>query len=328
MPIDSTVVNGQFVFNDRISDAVLAIDNGIFISGIPDAEDGAWRTVNASGYFVMPGLVQAVSARDLDELNLALQGVTTVIPEFSAASAEELFSEVSDFERSARINFLPCWDIPASSNVEQLSEVTERGIRIFTVHDLATGFSVLQHCHLATIRVPGSSPFLRALVANQGNSRIVILIQSADQLEQIADLLENDMIYAEAPLDLLLENYSGGSPTTVFDQIDIVTVARDAASHPLLPVLFHSFFGNCNDSMRKISELASRAPAIAHGLEDRKSRLETGADADFFVLDPDNADNWNRSSFPGRVIFSQARGQILLYNEAVDILPGQAKMER
>jgi hypothetical protein len=327
VPIDSKVVNGQFVFNDRISNAELALHDGKVISGIPDTEDGAWRTINASGYFVMPGLLQPIPVQELDELALALQGVTTTIPIFSSSSAEELLAELSEFERNARINFLPCWDVPTGSPLGSITTATKHGVRVFTVHDHAIAGYLVQNSDAYTVRVPASSSFLQDLVSNRNGNLIVVLIQTIGELQQCAELLDFEGVYSEVSLDVLLESLTFPHSDQMLALVDYVTVSSDSARHPLLPVLVHQVFSSQPAYVDAIAQLTAVTPAKAYGLEDRKATFRAGADADFFVMDPDQSDNWNKSEFPGRVIFSQTRGQILLYNEAIDVLPGHAISE-
>ncbi|CAN5822858.1 hypothetical protein BH23CHL2_BH23CHL2_29100 [soil metagenome] len=75
-PLDTRVTNGRFVGPDAPASSILTIHDGKIVDA--PGED-VWRTVNASGHLVLPGLIQP-SATDLDSALTAIRGgVTTAI---------------------------------------------------------------------------------------------------------------------------------------------------------------------------------------------------------------------------------------------------------
>ena len=71
-------------------------------------------------------------------------------------------------------------------------------------------------------------------------------------------------------------------------------------------------------------ELISLNTAGVYGLV-QKSGYDVGKDGDLVVFDPDTADPYLDSQWPGRVIFSLQRGNILLYNGQLHTVPGDGR---
>ncbi len=75
-PLDSRVTNGRFVGPGAPAVGSLTIHNGKVVDE-PNAE--VWRTVNASGHIVFPGLIQPGATAAEDVLDIVRGGVTTAI---------------------------------------------------------------------------------------------------------------------------------------------------------------------------------------------------------------------------------------------------------
>lgn len=75
--IDTTIANGRFVSPDGPIDHAISIHEGVVLDG-PEF-DQVWRTIEASGHLVFPGLIQPGTLDGDTPLNLARNGTTTVI---------------------------------------------------------------------------------------------------------------------------------------------------------------------------------------------------------------------------------------------------------
>jgi dihydroorotase-like cyclic amidohydrolase len=75
-PLDTRVTNGRFVGPDAPANGSLTIHNGRIVDA---ADSDVWRTVNASGHLVFPGLIQPSGVEIETALTAVRGGVTTAI---------------------------------------------------------------------------------------------------------------------------------------------------------------------------------------------------------------------------------------------------------
>ena len=82
-PLDTRVINGRFVGPDAPADAALTIHDGVVVD---DPNHDVWRTVNASGHLVFPGLMQPSPADIESALTAVRAGMTTATSDSATAN--------------------------------------------------------------------------------------------------------------------------------------------------------------------------------------------------------------------------------------------------
>lgn len=222
-PLDTRVVNGRFIVPDGPAISRLTIHGGRVIDD--DASD-VWRTVNASGHLVFPGLIQPGSPAPDAALDLVRGGTTAVLAS-------------PDYEGAA------CMDVITSKPDE-----------------------------------------------------LWIITPSPD-----GTLSDSDW---EALLGDAAVHFSGG----------------DDRAFPVIHFLYHEGHVKRGMSLERIAAVTSANMARAAGVYPRKGSFEVGSDGDLFVFDPETQDPYRDLGYPGRVIFSLMRGQILLYNGQIHTAAG------
>lgn len=75
--IDTTVTNGRFVGTDSIAAHAISIHQGVVLDA-PEFEQ-VWRTIDASGHLVFPGMIQPGTIAGSVPLQLARTGTTTIL---------------------------------------------------------------------------------------------------------------------------------------------------------------------------------------------------------------------------------------------------------
>jgi len=222
-PLDTRVTNGRFVNPDGPAISQLTIHAGEVVA---DDQSDVWRTVDASGHFVFPGLIQpGLPAHDA-ALDLVRGGTTAVHWTGDDVSAA-------------------CLDVVKSSI---------DGLRIVT---------------------PATDGSL-----------------------------------SDSEWDLLL----GDEPAHF-------SVGEQRA-FPVIHFLYHEGHVKRGMSLERIAAVTSGNLARAAGIYPRKGSFQVGSDGDLFVFDPETPDPYRDLGYPGRVIFSLMRGQILLYNGQIHTSAG------
>ena len=77
MTIDTTVTNGRFVGPEDVFEHAISIHEGLVI-GTAEMDD-VWRTIDASGHLVFPGMLQPGSLNANTTLKLVRRGTTTLL---------------------------------------------------------------------------------------------------------------------------------------------------------------------------------------------------------------------------------------------------------
>lgn len=88
MTIDTTVTNGRFVGPDGVFEHSISVHEGRVLD-TPEFDD-VWRTVNASGHVVLPGMIQPGSFEGAEPLTLARRGTTTLLVTGDPGSAASM----------------------------------------------------------------------------------------------------------------------------------------------------------------------------------------------------------------------------------------------
>ncbi len=83
-PLDTRITNGRFVGPDAPASGSLTIHDGIIVEA-PDQP--VWRTVNASGHLVFPGIAQPAGINPEDALIKVRGGITTAISDDEVTSS-------------------------------------------------------------------------------------------------------------------------------------------------------------------------------------------------------------------------------------------------
>lgn len=218
-PLDTRVVNGRFVGPDAPANSTLTIHDGVVVDE-PDRD--VWRTVNASGHLVFPGLIQPSGVLPDDALVHVRKGVTTAI--LSGGDSGE----------GACLDYLPA---------------------------------------------DGST---------------ITIVEPDDQSSLSDD--DWELLAGDAPVHFQ---------------------APALSTFPVIHFLYHEGHVRRSISLQRIADLTSGNLARHRKVFPQKGSFGVGSDGDLFVFDPDSDDPYNELAWPGRVIFSLLRGQILLYNGQV-----------
>lgn len=101
--------------------------------------------------------------------------------------------------------------------------------------------------------------------------------------------------------------------------------APATSGFPVMHFLYHEGHIKRDLTLNRIADLTSGNLARALGIFPKKGSFAIGADGDLFVFDPDSDDAYSDIPWPGRVIFSLLRGNILLYNGQIHTSAGDGK---
>ena len=77
MTIDTTITNGRFVGPDGVFEHSISIHEGRVLD-TPEFDD-VWRTIDASGHLILPGMIQPGAFTGEEPLTLARRGTTTLL---------------------------------------------------------------------------------------------------------------------------------------------------------------------------------------------------------------------------------------------------------
>ena len=320
MPIDSQVVNGRFVGTERDKPASLEIDQGRFIS--VDEEIEVWRTVDASGYYVLPGAVQTGHPGSETALALVRQGISSTIVPLNC-NLDELAVEIDDVRSNAVLDFAVCWTLPADTTTTDVRAARKRGVTVFDVGAVRPDQSIAGAIAGAAVRIPADSPDLDSWLGMTGDARFVLTNVTSENLETAvrAKAVRHSHTYLETALNSLIPDGDTLSDAIESGTIDIVDSA--GSENWLLQSLYSSgLIQRVGIPVSRLIELISTSPARAYGMAQRKGRLDVGCDADFAVFDPEQQSGVSVAALTGRVVYAQLRGEILLFNDELHLPPG------
>lgn len=294
MPIDTTVVNGRFVTATGIDDRPISIHHGAVL---PEAElQDVWRTIDASGFLVLPGLIQPGNISGDDALATVRQGTTVALPE-TIVSPDEAASAAFD-----HLDVLDVTDLDLAeddSNIELNRRILLCRAPRPDLNDAFAGRTVI----LSGL----------ALLPEQwltGDTHQTILRVGSDPVPS-AWLERAAMI--QVPLSLLAEEIEIAW-AFVEDEAAPVHVIIDQLDIPALPLLVYQSRQQHTLSLERIVDVVSSTPARVFGLQPDKGDFSAGGNGDLVVFDPDAEDPYRPAPWPGRVILSLQRGELLYYN--------------
>jgi hypothetical protein len=93
-------------------------------------------------------------------------------------------------------------------------------------------------------------------------------------------------------------------------------------SFPIIQFLYHEGHAERGLTIERIVDVTATAIAQSLSVYPRKAGFSGGSDGDLYVFDPETPDPYRDHPWPGRVIFSLQRGNILLYNGQIHTNPG------
>lgn len=234
MTIDTTVTNGRFVGPNGVFEHSISIHEGRVLA-TPEFED-VWRTIDASGYLVLPGMLQPGSFTGDQPLTLARRGTTTLLVSGHPGTATPM-----DY----------CAILSESPGIHKAPD-------------------------------PDATNCARS---GDGMLEVPVGLLNTPDSDQWWDAVKDDSI-----------------PVHVTHGGDI--------GFPLLQFLFHQ--GGL--SAQRVAAVTSVIPARWHGVYPAKGSFDAGSNGDVIVFDPESNDPYHDFPWPGRVIMSIQRGDMLLYN--------------
>lgn len=305
MTIDTRLVNARLVDSSGVRHGSLSIDGGRLIA---DQEtDDIWRTVDASGHLVFPGIIQPADPTGETALDWAKRGTTTAIVRVAPGDAEN--------QDRASFDWFEVVDV-ATPN--QMSRGLNHGAQTFSPRGFPMG-DLPDLDGPAILRLgPGSGNVIDWLDVEN-----VTLIVSAD-LPGAVELAGHECVVVEIAGPSLLTDTSGQLWDLVGGESRVLVTSGGDPRFPLLHFIYHEGYVNRSIPLARIAGLVSLGAAEAYGLA-QKAGFDKGNDGDLVVFDPDTDDPYLDSSWPGRVIFSLQRGNILLYNGQLHTAPGDGR---
>lgn len=307
--IDTRLTNGLLVRDDLIERGGFIVRNGK-IAADDDPNAAAWRTVDASGFHVLPALIQPGLPAGEHARRLALGGIGTTIVTLEADSVTELASELSMLATTAAVDFVVVWRVPSSTSPHDVMAARELGVATFEICERSRNLVAP-----VTWRLPidaGLDP--RDLENLPGR----VILTTADPERAWAAAREAPAgQFIELSTTALGDNATDWSMVARLDGPVIVTGASR-----LLPQLFEFGVRGNGMAVTQVARLTSTNVAAAYGIERCKRGLAVGADADIVVFDA-AADG---GGLPGRAVFSLQRGEILLYNDELHTAAGTGRL--
>ena len=307
--LDSRLANGRFVRAGGVTYTGFVVRSGR-IEIDSDPNEAAWRTVDASGFFVLPALVQPGSPLGQPALAAAAAGVATVVVTSDAPDFATLTRELEQLAVSAQLDYVVAWRVPESSTSADISGAIEHGVSTFDVVSIEHARTCMPETGDLTIRLPAHSLRDHALdrlpsswltVARTADQGEAIQLASTNERQRFIELVLNDPdcdwrgLAAHSDRTFL----SGGGDTLRS------AFAMGVESSGVSPVA--------------IARMTSINVAQAFRIDGRKHGLEPHADADFVVFDPEETGDPDPQF--GKVIFSMLRGEILLFNDDLHTAP-------
>jgi hypothetical protein len=325
LPIDSQVVNGRIIGPDGGMPSSLEVDAGRIIS--VETETEVWRTVDASGYFVLPGAIQPGNPTSDHALTLINQGISSVLVRLEGG-VDELAGEVERLAREAVLDYAICWSLPGDATPEDLMTAREFGVHVFDVSDSQQPGRIVSAIDGATARIPASSEHLSEWVLSApAKTRFVLTVTS------VLDLHDALMSRGSGPAMISVEvdtgSLAGMSGRPLWDAAisgTIDMIATDGPNTSLLQFVYHEGVERRGMSVQRLVDMCATHPATAYGLAPDKGGLQPRSDADFVVFDPAQNSEIGGKTVQGRVIYAQLRGDILLFNDELHLASGNGRM--
>ena len=308
--LDTRLANGRFVRVGGITDTGFVVRDGR-IETDRDPDEAAWRSVDASGFFVLPALIQLGRPVGETARAAAAAGVATVIVTSDAPDLASLQREQEELAVTAQLDYAVAWRVPGSPTSADIFGAIERGVCTFDFPSVELARTCLPETDALTVRVPAQS--LRDDNPGSLPPTWLAVATTTDQTEANRLASTNE---ARCFIELVLDepNCNWAELATHSDRV-IVSGGGD-----MLRSAFRSGVASNGVSPVAVARMTSMNAAQAFRLDGRKRGLEPRADADFVVFDPSaTADSERR---PGKVIFSMLRGEILLYNDELHTAPG------
>jgi hypothetical protein len=308
--IDTRLTNGRLVREHMVEPGGFIVRDGrIAIDSDPQAQ--AWRTVDASGFYVLPALIQPGLPIMDGARALALSGVGTAIVTLRSASLATLTQELDSLAREATLDYVVCWQVPDQAPPADLRSALALGVTAFEMCE-----SLERVPPTATLRLPLESA--ESLISNDGHPTRVVQTTADPEHARAAARRTRPGQFIELSTASLSDDVRDWSAVAELDRSACVTGDTD-----LLLKLFEYGVRSCGMTVEKLARLASVSVAAAYGIDGSKRGLALGADADVVVFDADALGD----GLPGRAVFSLLRGEILLYNDDVHTAPGSGKQQ-
>lgn len=311
--IDTRLTNGRIVRATGVEWGGFVVRGGC-IEPDRDSAEPAWRTVDASGFVVLPALVQPGQVDGGQTLAMARGGAATAIVTVESDSLDALRADLDELATHAASDYVVAWRVPSDALA---SELCQAGALAIAVLDLA------HSPHLA-----------RHLGACDGIVRL-----SAGAYAEHREELQGRQIVVTTDDPEHAVFLTGASPSGPFVELDTSSLGNNASEWAalvhlggraflrggpsLLPRLFEFAVRSNGMTVTQVARLTSIVPAQAYGLSESKRGIETGADADVLVFDSEGVSTG--SDIPGQVVFSLQRGEIFLYNDDLHSLPGNGR---
>ncbi len=305
-PIDTTVVNGRFVTPDGIMDRPISIHHGAVLPA-PELED-VWRTVDASGFYVLPGLVQPGSITGDDALGSARQGVTIAMPE---SSPDNVLQDVD-----ASFDYLPVLDVTHVDLVE-LESLNSAASRIVICR---VPRPELREWLADRTVILGGPALLPERWITPAGERLIVRVGS----DPVPETWFEHASMVQVPLSLLAED-ADLAWRFVEDELASVHVIIDRPELPLLQILAYRDGSQRHVTFERIAAVTSSIPATIFGINASKGHFDAGGHGDLLVFDPEAQDTYRPTPWPGRVILSLQRGELLYYNGQIHANAGSGR---
>lgn len=290
MTIDTTVVNGRFIHAGDPSVDAISVQNGVILAH-PELED-VWRTVDAAGYFVLPGVVQVGQITASLAPIIARHGVTTIVGNVQSTGRV-----------SGGFDFVRCQNLDDIQDVETLHDARQSGVHVF---ETARPRPELAEALAGTVlRLRGEAA--EAMDWCEPNTIVLVADDPRD--------LPMTKLAVEIPASALTSDYNDPLWEIVLDESrSVIITAGETPEYPVLHMLFDEGHRKRGMTPERIADVTARTPAETFGLSQSKGRLLPGYHGDLVVFDHETQDPYRDEPYPGRVIFSLRRGDIFFYN--------------
>jgi len=147
MTIDTTVTHGRFVGPDGVFDHTISVHDGVVL-GEPELDD-VWRTIDASGHLVFPGMIQPGSLDVDTALKLVRRGTTTVILDRDNAITQATMDHVSPQAGEAPGQIIAAGSPDAIARAREGTTLLQVGVDLLTGPDSATWWDCVADSTLA-----------------------------------------------------------------------------------------------------------------------------------------------------------------------------------
>ena len=300
--IDSRLVNGRVIWLNGQHRSGFVIRDGVIYEDTEPEED-AWRTVDASGFLVLPGLIQFAEPTLTEGAQAASHGLTTALVAIGASTFDEVLQSL-DSLRNSFLDYFPVWKLTGDVPGHDIQHALDAGITAFACDSAVIASRVLDTQGFLTLRMPLS---LRPQIAAEGTNATVIYTSSSP-----SDVL---LIRPTSEREFLDVEVDGG---TALDDLRRLLSSKQQrlmiSGTPELLNMLHQVAIR-EDDYHAIARMTAHRQAVAYGIGNKRG-FEQGGDADFVVFDP---------SGDGAVIFTMTHGEILIYNDEVHTASGDGR---